>query len=135
MRITIIGLGLPGRSADGHANVHVALQVGSVPEDPVAGDAEEATWTTEVRRIDGDVRGPAVHGRRGERFLYLTWGDPAGDSWRTFKRTKLMLDPMVDELPVDTDSLNVTVDLTDERGIPRSGRLKPPVIRWSASPE
>jgi hypothetical protein len=135
MRITIIGRALPGPSVDGHANVHVALQVGAEPDNPVAGDAEQATWMTEVRRIDGDVRGPAVHGRRGERFLYLTWGDPAGENWRMFKRTKLMLDPMVEELPDETDSLIVTVDLTDARGIPRSGRLKPPAIRWSASPE
>lgn len=134
MRITVIGTALPGRSADGRANVHVALQVGSEPERPVAPDADEATWTTEADVSDGDVRGPAVHGRRGERFLYLTWGDPLAGAWRMFKRTKLMLDPMTAALPADTDTLVVTVELTDDRGSPRSGRVNPPAIRWRASP-
>ena len=132
MRITVIGRGLPGRTADGHSNVHVALQVGSEPAAPVAADAGQATWTTDVRRVDGDVRGPAVHGRRGERFLYLTWGDPAGGDWRMFKRTKLMLDPMLQGLADDVESLIVTVDLTDDGGSPRSGRINPPAVRWSA---
>ena len=134
MRITITGRALPGRRADGHDNVHVALQVGDEPADRVPGDAAEASWETDVRLVDGDVRGPAVHGRRGERFLYLTWGDPLGGTWRMFKRTKLMLAPMLEGLTDDAE-LRITVELTDERGSPRSGRLKPPAIRWSAGSE
>lgn len=134
MRVTITGRALPGRRVDGRDNVHVALQVGPAPSDPVAGDAGDGTWTTEVRLVDGDVRGPAVHGGRGERFLYLTWGDPLGGEWRMFKRAKLMLAPMVDGLPDDAEALQVTVDLSDERGVPRSGRINPPAIRWSARP-
>ena len=39
-----------------------------------------------------DLRGPAVHGRKGERFLYLTWGDVgADDSFAMFRRAKLMI--------------------------------------------
>jgi hypothetical protein len=75
VRIVIKGRNLPGRRFEGHENVHVALQVRAEPDGAVPGDASTARWETEVRRVDGDVRGPAVHGRRGERFLYLTWGD------------------------------------------------------------
>jgi hypothetical protein len=86
VRIVIEGRNLPGRHFAEHDNVHVALQVRSDPEGPVPGDASSARWETVVRRVDGDVRGPAVHGRRGERFLYLTWGDPHGDDWRMSPR-------------------------------------------------
>ena len=43
------------------------------------------------RRRRAHFRGPAVHGKRGERFLYLTWGDvgPAGE-FAMFRRAKLM---------------------------------------------
>jgi hypothetical protein len=135
MRITIEGRTLPGRRADGRENVHVALQVGSEPENPFPGDMDQATWVTEVRLVDGDPRGPAVHGRRGERFLYLTWGDPTAGEWRMFRRTKLMLDPMLEGLAADADELLVTVDLTDERGAPRSARVDPPAIRWRTGPK
>ena len=60
-------------------NVHVAVQVGKEPVGLVRGDADSARWEIEVRTViaDGgvDLRGPAVFGKRGERFLYLTWGD------------------------------------------------------------
>ena len=82
MEIRIEGHDLPGRdfSCDGveRDNVHVAVQIGKEPYDLVRGDASEAAWTVDVRVVetdDGpDLRVPAIHGRRGERFLYLTWG-------------------------------------------------------------
>jgi len=41
---------------------------------------------------DVDFRGPAVYGRRGDRFLYLTWGDLTDDErFEMFRRAKLML--------------------------------------------
>ena len=78
--------------------MHVGLQVRSDPVDLVPGDADSASWTLEVRvkvAEDGalDFAGPAVHGRRGERFLYLTWGDVGSDGgFAMFRRAKLMLD-------------------------------------------
>ena len=39
-----------------------------------------------------DFKGPAVHGERGDRFLYLTWGDVDDYAhFRRFRRAKLML--------------------------------------------
>ena len=37
-------------------------------------EADCAEWVTEVRAEGDDFRGRAVHGTRGERFVYLTWG-------------------------------------------------------------
>jgi Family of unknown function (DUF5990) len=59
-------------------NVHVAVQIGKRPADLVRGDADSARWEIDVPTViaDGevDLRGPAVHGKKGERFLYQTWG-------------------------------------------------------------
>lgn len=132
MRVVINGHRLPGRDCGTNRNVHVALQVGSRPEGLVPGDADVARWETEVHVVDlddeRDFRGPAVHGRRGERFLYLTWGEVAGDSFAMFRRAKLMLAdvPIADEVVAD-------VDLTDDKGLPCCARLHDPVIRWRAA--
>jgi len=49
------------------------VQVGREPRDLEPGDAERAVWALSVKLIerDGDVdfRGPAVHGRRGDRIV------------------------------------------------------------------
>ena len=60
----------------------------------VRGDADNARWEIDVRAVVVDdlvdLRGPAVHGKKGERFLNLTWGDVgAGDSFAMFRRAKL----------------------------------------------
>jgi len=121
----IEGRDLSGRTFAGNDDVHVALQVRGDPEIPVAGDAPFGRCETDVRHVNGDFRGPAVYGRRGERFLYLTWGSPGRtsiSSWATFRRAKLMLDrvdpAMVAAADEDGRGLLATVVLTDERGGP-----------------
>lgn len=125
----IRGHELPGRDCGGYRNVHVALQVGSRPAGVVPGDASEAEWSTEVDVVgeDGerDFRGPAVHGRRGERFLYLTWGEFDGREFAMFRRAKLMLA----EAPASEDVV-AHVRLTDAVGMPMCARLREPMVRW-----
>ena len=80
LRIRIEGTSLPGRAFCEHQHVHVAVQCRSEPVDLVPGDAAEAIFEFDVDILpsdDGawDFRGPFVHGKRSERFLYLTWGD------------------------------------------------------------
>ena len=135
MLLVIEGRDLPGRRFATYDDVHVGLQVGRHPAELVPGDTESATWEFEVRRVDGDFRGPAVQGRRGERFVYLTWGSRGPDgTFEMFRRAKLMLsrvDPAVlDE--VGDGVLRAEVSLTDEKGGPRCARVDPPAIRWSA---
>jgi hypothetical protein len=132
VRIVIRGHHLPGRHCETYNNVHVGLQVGSRPEGLVPGDAATAEWITEVRVIEQDderdYRGPAVHGRRGERFLYLTWGDYDGEAFAMFRRAKLMLAdaPVADEVIAD-------VQLTDPKGMPSCARLRDPVVHWASA--
>jgi hypothetical protein len=142
VQVVIRGHQLPGRTFCGDEtwdNVHVALQVGRDPAGLVPGDAEMATWRAEVTVVerDGlrDFRGPAVQGKKGERFLYLTWGQidtaAGGDTFTMFRRAKLMLDdvPALDSSPA---TVIASVDLTDEKGGPRCGRLKPPALTWQS---
>lgn len=139
MQLEIHGHHLPGRSwhLDGEPcdNVHVGVQVGREPRDLQPGDAERAVWTLDVELIerDGDVdfRGPAVQGRRGGRFVYLTWGNVRDDgSFTMFGRAKLMLadlEPLLSE-PGSDRRVIATVDLTDDCGGPRCARLRSPAL-------
>ena len=144
MLLEIHGHHFPGRSwaIDGKPchNVHVGVQIRRDPADLVPGDSDTATWTVEitVTDLDGtpDFKGPAVQGKRGERFVYLTWGDVAGDgTFRMFRRAKLMLghvDPaMIAAASEPGRRLVASVDLTDDCGAPRCARLRPPALALS----
>jgi len=120
-------------------NVHVGVQLRREPSELLPGDRADATWNVDVevvRRDDAlDFRGPAVQGKRGNRFVYLTWGDVGADgSFEMFRRAKLMLD-RIDSRLVDAalegQGLAARVDLTDGRGGPRCARVDPPAIEWS----
>ena len=146
MRVIIEGHDLPVADfvSDGAPlhNVHVAVQVGKEPAGLVRGDAEGARWDVDVRTVveDGgvDLRGPAVHGRKGERFLYLTWGNVGSDgSFAMFRRAKLMVGDIPPEMLTDAARddgvLVASLPLTDECGAPRCARVKPPVISWRSA--
>ncbi len=143
MRIVIEGRDLPGAEFVSDVvprrNVHVAVQVGKEPVGLVRGDADSARWEIDVRTVvedtGVDLRGPAVHGKRGERFLYLTWGDVGADgSFAMFRRAKLMIGDIEPEMLAaatrDDGVLVASLSLTDERGGPRCARVKPPVVSW-----
>ena len=145
MRLSIRGHNPPGRAFcpgadDGYENVHVGVQERSEPVGLVPGDATSAAWDVDIRveERDGalDFKGPAVHGRRGERFVYLTWGDVGADgSFAMFRRAKLMLDRVEPDLVHSADTgevpLVATIDLTGGDGGPRCARVDPPALVWS----
>jgi hypothetical protein len=145
VKVRIEGRDLPGRefcsAGERLQNVHVGPQVGKEPTDLVRADVATASWDLEVRVLvtdDGalDFRGPAVHGRRDERFLYLTWGDVGADgTFAMFRRAKLMLDSVDAELVGMADAggrtLVATIVLTDGSGHPICARVGPPELTWS----
>ncbi len=147
MRVRVEGHHLPGRRfvSDGRqlTNVHVGVQVRREPEGLVRGDTERAAWDLDVRvEVDEqgalDFKGPAVQGRRGERFVYLTWGEVDGPgSFEMFRRAKLMLghvDPdLVRAAEESGQALVARVDLTDDHGCPRCARVDPPALTWTTS--
>src|SRR5688572_12302129 len=95
LRIRIIGERLPGRSFGSCGNVHVGMQRGQEIVELVPGDAPTARFEVDIvrRDDDGDYRGPWVHGKPGERFLYLVWADVDAGSGtpEMFSRIKVML--------------------------------------------
>jgi hypothetical protein len=146
VRVVIEGFDLPGRTfcdPDGNPleGVHVGVQVRQEPHDLVPGDAAGARWNLDVSVVTGpdaslDFRGPAVHGKRGDRFLYLTWGNVDDDgSFEMFRRAKLMLNRIDPELVTAAEQqqrpLVGAVRLTDARGGPRCARVDPPDLEWT----
>ena len=139
MNVRIAGVNLPGRTWGGYKNIHVGVQKRTEPVDLVAGDAGEAVWELTVDTADGDFRGSYVQGRRGERFLYLTWGTVgAGGGFTMFRRAKLMLaavDPAVVAAAAEPGQVLVaTLSLTGGDGGPRCASVRPPAIEWTAVP-
>jgi hypothetical protein len=129
MRLVIRGHNFPGRSCGPYDDVHVGLQVRRDPDGLVPGDVDRADWVTDIRTADGDFRGPAVQGKKGDRFIYLTWGTYTDERFAMFRRAKLMLD----DLPREAEEITVEVDLTDAEGMPRCARLSPPALRIVAT--
>jgi hypothetical protein len=145
--VRIVGTDLPGRSCapsdapEGYGNVHVAVQRGREPFELVPGDAPEAAWQFELTTRPGpdggiDVGGPFAQGRRGERFMYLTWGAVDGlGHFTMFRRAKLMLadvDPAVLARAAAGEAPLVgRLGLTDGRGLPVCARVRPPAVTWS----
>ena len=120
-------------------NVQVGVRVRREPEQLIRADQSEIAWEVDVevvRAEDGfDFRGPAVQGRRGDRFLYLTWGQVSTNgAFEMFRRAKLMLDRIESKLiesAMKKSRLDVSVDLTGPGGGPRCARVDPPAIAWS----
>ena len=151
MDVRIVGVELPGRTcADPrpggleYENVHVGVQRRRDVVDLVPGDASDAEWNLTVDTItkDGalDVRGPFVQGKRGDRFLYLSWGTvDAADQFEMFRRAKLMFDAVPDELLRSAQApghrLVGTVNMTHDDGMPRCAAVRPPVIEWTVDGE
>ena len=143
MEIVIHGRNLPGRDFRYAAvpihNVHVGVQVRDVPEGLVRADAPSAEWHVDVKVMskDGalDFAGPAVHGKRGARFVYLTWGEVDIEGGFTmFRRAKLVLDAiepaLVEAARGGGRPLHADIDLTDDHGCPRCARVGAPALTW-----
>ncbi len=136
VRIRIVGTRLPGRRCGPaptpggtYENVHVGIQRGSEVVDLVPGDAPLAHFDFEVTVREGRFAGPYVHGR-GERFVYLSWGEVAGGSFRMFRRAKLQLDHL-DAAALEGRTVQATLGLTDDRGHPLCASVRPPRVVWT----
>ena len=137
--VRIVGVNLPGRTCGGYENIHVGVQRRAEVLGLFPGDAPEAVWDFEIERhpSEDDLRGPHVQGRRGERFVYLSWGtvDPTG-TFEMFRRAKLMLNS-VDAHVLDAAGrpghrLQASVGLTGGDGGPLCAAVRPPTVSWTA---
>lgn len=143
MQVRIEGHTLPGRSCapadapESYANIHVGVQRRQEVVDLVPGDAGEATWSFDVTtKVDADGQldfgGPYVHGKRGDRFLYLSWGTvDAEGTFTMFRRAKLNFADIPPELR-SSPAVRARLGLTDGCGNPLCARVRPPVVTWEA---
>ena len=134
VRVRIHGTDLPGRDwgDDLHGgtcyeNVHVGVQERREPAQLHRADTREVTWDLEVDVVtkDGelDFRGPCVQGKRGDRFVYLTWGTVGAVEPATLRAADRAGQQLVG-----------TLGLTGGDGGPRCAAVRPPVIEWAAEP-
>lgn len=138
LNVKIVGERLPGLTFDGHTNVHVGIQRGDevVQVQPAEGSSVKFTFGVVLRELEGgglDLRSPFVHGKPGDRFFYLSWGDVGDDgSFEMFRRAKLMLAAVPSGLiTAKTGSLEAYLSLTDDKGGPVCAAVRPPAINWS----
>ncbi len=138
--VRIRGQNLPGLRFCDYYPVHVGVQRGKEVIDPVAGDAPEAVFSFPINAVSGengqiDFRGPFVHGTRGARFLYLSWGvlHPDGQ-FQMFRRAKIHLSALAELGLTDRRETGTTIEalvnLTGSRGDPICANLRPPQVRW-----
>lgn len=133
MRVVLEGTDLPGG-----AGVTVGVQRRGEVVEPQPADASSVTWAFDVEVVDGpDFRGPFVQGKRGERFVYLSWGVVGPDaSTEMFRRAKLMLAAVGPEVleaaSAPGAALVGRLGLTQDDGTPRCAAIRPPTITWSA---
>lgn len=148
MRLLIVGSALPGLTYSPpnsggsiYNNVHVGLQRRAEVEQLISGDASQAVWEVDIDVIghgdEIDFRGPFVQGRKGDRFLYLSWGTvDKGDRFQMFRRAKLMLEPVDRDIVRRADRpaarLVGRLNLTGGDGGPLCAAVRPPVIEWTA---
>jgi len=144
VELRIIGRRLPGASWSGRECIHVGVQRGAEVVGIVSGDAGDAVFDIDLELVLGtdgepDFRGPFVNGRRGERFVYLSWGEVDADgTFAMFRRAKLHLAPLVDQNPADkvagAKRIQAVLDLTDAWGRPISASVRPPWVTWRLEP-
>jgi hypothetical protein len=138
--VRIIGRRLPGLIWSGRSGIHLGVQRGTEVVGKVPGDLGEAVFDLELEvEADGeaavDFKGPYVHGRRSERFLYLSWGEVDADGgFAMFRRLKLHLAPLVEEFGTQgvlaARRFQAYLELTDTKGRPVAASVRPPWVLW-----
>jgi hypothetical protein len=134
--VRITGHDLPGRRFGDHTDVQVGLQRGRDTEQLVPGDAAEAVFDLVLTPLaHGDGRGPYVHGRRPDRFVYLVW--VAGPDRVMFRRLKLRLDTVPPDVWAAAQRpghrLEARLGLSDRCGAPVCARVPAADVTWRAT--
>ena len=138
--LRIVGRRLPGRAWAEHRNVHLGLQQRQHATGLVAGDARSALFDVPIDVVvdqakGTDYRGPFAQGKRGSRFVYLTWGDvDAAGNIAMFRRAKLNLFTVPERVAralAAGHTVQAELDLTDAKGGPLCASIAPDLIRWT----
>jgi Family of unknown function (DUF5990) len=148
LNFRIIGTDLPGmkfaRSQGALVDrepIFLGVQKQNEVIDRVRGDASCAVFNFQIevssKAGELDFRGPFVHGRKGDRFLYLSWEEQGKDgSFTMFRRVKLPLSAInAKDLKRSLFSgspklVEAKVELTGEDHGPLCGTVAEKSISW-----
>lgn len=134
---------LPGMAWGGRSGVRLGIQKGRDVVDDVPADAAEVTFTVPLRvkispHSDApDFSGPFVQGAKGDRFIYLNWGErlAGADEWEGFSRAKLLLTDLsrarIANALQSGRPLKVSVRMTDARGRLVCASLRGDEVQWT----
>lgn len=138
--VRIVGQNLPGMRCGDRDAVYVGVQRGTQVVDIVPGDAATAVFAFTIDAVtDGeggvDFRGPFVHGKRDERFLYLSWGQVKPDGhFDMFRRAKIHLSALdvrdIARAQTTGSAVEAVLNFTDGHGEPICGSIRPPLVTW-----
>jgi hypothetical protein len=138
--VRIVGRHLPGRVSGPHRNVHLGVQRRREVVDLVPADVLQAVFDVPIDVLldpthGMDYRGPFAQGPRGQRFIYLSWGEVADDgSFTMFRRAKLNLFRVPEQIAAALAAqspVRAELDLTDPKGGPLCASISPQMISWS----
>jgi hypothetical protein len=148
LTIRLVCTDLPGtRFIDPYAQepgvlepVYLGIQKGKEVIETIPGDAKKAVFqpTFRVKRLeDGtvDFLGPFAQGKRGQRFVYLSWGVLTREGeFRMFRRAKIQLSPLTWKIVqahiTAGQPIVARLTLTDSKGCPLCATVKQPHIHW-----
>jgi hypothetical protein len=113
--------------------VYLGIQKKEEVIDLVPGNVRKAVFNFPVDVITGsrggvDFRGPYVHGKKGKRFVYLSWGELDSDGRFTmFRRAMLHFDAIKSKdlrsAMASSRIIDGTLGLTDDKGGPLSANI------------
>ncbi|MEU3463920.1 DUF5990 family protein [Streptomyces sp. NPDC006733] len=149
MEIRIEASDLPGRAVapgpdfPAARDVYIGVQRKDRPGEWTGlhrGDAPSARWSLRAAAVatatGTELEGPYVQDRLGGRFVFLAWVtvDAAGVT-DMLRRAKLMfadIPPPTLDAAVRGGRLTARLRLTTPEGRPLCGRVRPPLVTWSA---
>jgi hypothetical protein len=121
-----------------HVGVSRAKEIVSVTPTSAKEVAFDVTVEVVRRPDELDFRGPYVFGRKGERFLYLNWGQATDEGWTrdggAGGRTKLQLltieESLIEQALEGGRVLVADLDLTNNRGGVAYATVRAPALTW-----
>ena len=151
VKFRVVGDAMPGLKwgvSDGalvdRGPVYVGVQRKKEVVGLIRGDAERAVFDFPVDVLSApggglDYSGPFVHGKKGERFIYLSWGEVGEDGGFTmFRRAKLKLSG-IDRREIErvlrsnpSAVIRGSLKMTDEKGGPVCGSSVSEKVEWRA---
>jgi hypothetical protein len=141
VQVELVCVDMPGSVFEERTGVRLGVQERQQVVDDLPADTEPAVFWFAVRvkgdpRVeDPDFAGPYVQGRRGQRFVYLCWGERIDGVWNGFRRAKLSLHALpwhkIGEALETGSPLRATLRMSDERGGPVAASLKAERVDWT----